>query len=299
MAEPRATTFPAPIHATSADLPPAVRAAFEHRSSGRRAVIAAAGIPFATVEWGEPGDPPVLLVHGVTSLTGIWWRIGPALAAAGYRVIAIDLPGHGATGAWSGRHRFADTAADLAAFISAAGLDGSELGVIGHSWGALVAARLPSAGLRPRVLILLDPPALPVSIMETMTVDPVERRYDDLAEAARAIRAAYPAWTDGDVLAKAEGLTMFDESAVRAVLLDNGDWDGGLAALTDPRATGVATWVVRGELASGSLLPDAALPAVAARIGADHVLTVAGGPHSPQRTHPEATLVALLRALGR
>jgi hypothetical protein len=38
---------------------------------------------------------------------------------------------------------------------------------------------------------------------------------------------------------------------------------------------------------------------LAARIGAEHVLTVAGGPHSPQRTHPEATLVALLRALGR
>ncbi|MDQ2964844.1 MAG: alpha/beta hydrolase, partial [Chloroflexota bacterium] len=105
MAEQPATTFPAPIHATSADLPPAVRAALEHPSSGRRAVVHAAGIPFATVEWGEPGDPPVLLVHGVTSLTGTWWRIGPALAAAGYLVIAIDLPGHGATGAWTGHHR--------------------------------------------------------------------------------------------------------------------------------------------------------------------------------------------------
>lgn len=297
MPEPGTTDFPAPIGATTADLPPEVAAALERPSPGRRGVVPAAGIPFATLEWGEPADPPVLLVHGVTSLAGTWWRIGPGLAAAGYRVIAIDLPGHGATGAWAGRHRFADTAADLAAFVRAAGLDGRELRVVGHSWGALAAAHLPAAGLRPRVLVLLDPPALPVSAMATMVVDPVERHYDDLDEATRAIRAAYPSWDDGDVAAKAEGLTFFDESAVRAVLLDNGDWDGGLAALADARAAGVETWLVRGEPATGSMVPEETLPAFAERIGADHILTIAGGAHSPHRMHPEATLVALLRAL--
>lgn len=289
--------IPAPISATSADLPPTVASALEQPVPGRTAQVPAAGIPFATVEWGHLADPPVLLVHGVTSLTSTWWRIGPALAAAGYRVVAVDLPGHGATGAWSGRYRFLDTAADLAALIRAAGMGSPELRVIGHSWGGLVAAHLPMADIRPRVLVLLDPPALPVSLMATITVDPVERHYDDLDEATRAMRAAFPSWTDGDVAAKAEGLTRFDESAVRAVLLDNGDWDGGLAALADPRATGVDTWLVRGEAATGSLLPEQTLSAFAERIGADHILTVAGGPHSPQRTHPEATLVALLRAL--
>jgi pimeloyl-ACP methyl ester carboxylesterase len=298
MAEPGTTSFPAPIHATSGDLPPAVAEALAHPMAGRRGTVSAAGIPFATLEWGEAGDPPVVLIHGVTSLAGIWWRIGPGLAAAGYHVIAIDLPGHGATGTWTGRHRFADTAADLAAFIDAAGLDASELRVVGHSWGALAAAHLPAAGVRPRVLVLLDPPALPVAMMATMTVDPVERHYDDLVEATRAIRSVYPSWSEGDIVAKAEGLATFEESAVRAVLLDNGDWDGGLAALGDPRAAGVAAWLVRGEIATGGMLPDAALPAFAGIIGADHVLTIGGGPHSPQRTHPEATLVALLRALG-
>jgi pimeloyl-ACP methyl ester carboxylesterase len=298
MPEPRTTAFPAPIEATADDLPPRVAAALERPAPGRRGVVPAAGIPFATAEWGAQADPPVLLVHGVTSFTGIWWRIGPALAAARFRVIAVDLPGHGATGAWTGRHRFVETAADVATFIRAAGFDGSELRVVGHSWGALVAANLPAVGLRPGVLVLLDPPALPVSVMATMVVDPVERHYDDLDDARRAIRAAYPSWSDGDVAAKAEGLTSFDESAVRAVLLDNGDWDGGLAALADPRAAGIETWLIRGEPSTGSMLPEAALPALAARIGAEHVLTVAGGPHSPQRTHPEATVVALLRALG-
>jgi pimeloyl-ACP methyl ester carboxylesterase len=299
VAEPGTTSFPAPIKASRGDLPPAVAEALARPAAGRRGTVSAAGIQFATLEWGDPDDPPILLVHGVTSLAGLWWRIGPGLAAAGYRVTAIDLPGHGATGGWTGRHRFADTAVDLAAFIGAAGLKVSELRVVGHSWGAIAAAHLPAAGLRPRVLVLLDPPALPVSVMATMTVDPVERRYDDLAEATRAISSVYPSWSEGDIVAKAQGLATFDESAVRAVLLDNGDWDGGLAALRDPRAVGVEVWLVRGEVATGGMLPDGALPAFAERIGADHVLTIAGGPHSPQRTHPEATLVALLRAVGQ
>ncbi len=33
-------------------------------------------------------------------------------------------------------------------------------------------------------------------------------------------------------------------------------------------------------------------------IGPDHILTIADGEHSPQRQRVEATLVALLRALG-
>ena len=45
------------------------------------------------------------------------------------------------------------------------------------------------------------------------------------------------------------------------------------------------------------MTPDAAAAAFAARIGADHVITIAGAPHSPQRTHPAETIAALLRCL--
>lgn len=288
---------PPPIRAKAADLPVTVAAALEHPSPGRHSSVRVAGTPFQRVEWGNPDDPPVLLAHGVTSSAGAWWRIGPALAAAGFHVVALSLPGHGGTGSWKGRHRFIETAEDLADFAHAAGIERPDLRVVGHSWGALVAAHLAAAGLRPHVLVLLDPPALPAAVMGTLLVDPVERHYDDIGDALQAMRAANPEWTDGDVTAKAAGLTQFDESAVRAILLDNGDWDGGLAGLADPRAAGVDTWIVRGEPASGGMLPDAALAAFVEQIGADHTLTIEGGAHSPQRMHPEATLVALLRAL--
>jgi pimeloyl-ACP methyl ester carboxylesterase len=295
---PPPTPYPAPIEATSASLPPAVAAAIAAAPTGESGTTEAGGIPFAWEAWGEPTAPPILLVHGVTSSGRTFWRLGPALAAAGRRVLAVDLPGHGRTGQWTGRYRFRATAADVAAFARAAGLDRARLAVLGHSWGAMVAAALPTAGLRPERLILLDPPVVPQAGMAAMTRDPVERHHDDLGEALRVIEAAYPSWTAGDVAAKAEGLVRVDEAGARAVLLENGDWDGGLGDLGDPAAAGVETWVVRGDPAAGSLTPDAALPSFAAVVGAARILTIAGGPHSPQRTRIEATTVAILRALG-
>jgi pimeloyl-ACP methyl ester carboxylesterase len=270
-------------------------------------VTIASGIPFAWIAWGAGDARPVLLLHGVGSSVATFWRIGPALAGAGWRPVAVDQPGHGRTGAWRGRHRPADNAADIAAFARAAGLARSDgaaedpaagLAIIGHSWGAVTAAALPRAGRRPARLVLLDPPAVPLAVIGRMASEPDERHYDDLVEAIATVRRqATPAWDERDVLAKAEGLTQIDEAAARAILLENGDWDGGLAALRDPAAAGVETWIVRGDPAAGGLLPDAALPAFAETIGAERIITIDGAPHSPQRTHPSETMAALLRAL--
>lgn len=294
---PPAIALPAPIKATIDDLPPAVAAALGAPAAGRSMRVEAAGLSFAAESWGEPSDAPLLLLHGITSGTSAWWRFGPALAAAGWLAVAVDLPGHGLTTGWTGRHRFRETAEDLDAFARAAGLARPDLAVIGHSWGSMVSAELPAAGLRPDVLVLLDPPAVPLSVMTLMLDDPVERLYPTLAEAVEVIGSLNPTWPYGDVVAKADGLTRFNLEAVRAILTRNGDWDAGLTALSDPAADGVPVRIVRGEPVAGSLTLDAIIPALAARVGGEHILTIAGGPHSPQRTHPEATLVALLRAL--
>lgn len=296
------------LAATAADLPPAVAAALA-RVTADPGAAAAAGEPgevrvgvdgraWPTVAWGDAGDPPLLLVHGVTSNAGIWWRVGPALAAAGRRVIAIDMPGHGRTAPAARSHHFPDTAAELAAFARAAGLDRPDLVVVGHSWGAMVAAHLPAAGLAPRTLVLLDPPVLTLGRLEALTQDPTERDYATLDEAIAAVRAANPSWSEGDVHAKATALTEFNPRLVLDVLLKNGDWDGGMAALRHPAARGVDAWVIRGEWDAGGFIPDFKVPQLERQLGADHVVTIAGGPHSPQRTHPEATILAILRTIG-
>ena len=280
------------------ELPDAVAAALAEPGVAEPGIVAANEIPFAIRAWGDPVRPPLLLIHGVTASSRVWWRLGPALAAGlERRVVAVDQAGHGRTVAWAGHHLLADNASDLVAFARAAGLDRPDLRVVGHSWGAATAAWFPATGLRPEVLVLLEPPAISAAALATMLVDPIERHYDDLDEAIRAIGALYPTWGYGDVIAKAEGLTQFDVEAVRTVLTLNGDWDGGLTALGDPAAASAVVRLIRGDPASGGLIPDEAAAALRRLLGEANVITIRGGSHSPMRQLAERTTLELLRAL--
>ena len=204
----------------------------------------------------------------------------------------------GGRGAWLGHHRFADNAADLVAFARAAGLAVPELRIVGHSWGGMTAAEMPSAGLAPEVLVLLDAPALPLAAIASRIDDPVERRWGTLEEAIGRVGPANPTWPWGDVLAKAEALSQMDEGAVIDVLTKNGDWDGGLAALAGPAAADLAIRIVRADPAAGGLILDANVPALEARVGQGNLIELPGAAHAPMRLQPEATTAALIRALA-
>ena len=282
-----------------APLPARVAAALDdpRPDPGRRFTTSANGIPFSALDWGDSNGRPLALVHGLGSSARNWWRVGPALATTGRRVIAPDLPGHGQTGHWAGHHRFRDNALDLAAWIRAAGLDGPDLQVVGHSWGGMTVAALPIAGIRPATLVLVDTVARPHAFMATVVDDPEERPREDIDATIRFLTPRNPAWSAGDIEAKARSLHEVDLAAARDILLEN-DWDGGLRDISDPAAAGLDIWLIRGDPAAGGLLPDAAVAAFASQIGADHVLTIPGGHHSPMRNDPVGTTAALLTALG-
>jgi len=284
--------------ATAQDLPPPVADALASPPRAEEGTVDPKGRRWHFLAWGIATDPPLLLTHGVGSSARGWWRVGPALAATGRRVVALDMPGHGSAGPWDGRYRFVETAADVAGFIRNAGLARPELAIVGHSWGAVVAAHLPQAAIRPARLVLVDPPWLSLDQLEALTRDPSERHYDSLDEARSAVRAVNPDWSDGDVMAKAHALTEFDPECVRAVLLENGAYDAGMSALRHPDARGIPVWLIRGESSAGGLIPDQALSTIRTRVEPNRTITIVGGPHSPHRTHPEATVLAILSALG-
>ena len=295
-------------------LPPVVRRAIEDPDPGTIGWTSAVGFRWAWRAWGPETAPPILLLHGVGSSSATFWRLGPALAAAGHRAVALDQAGHGRTGGWRGHHRFRDNAADVAAFVRASGLAaphppgtapedpgklaGRGLAVVGHSWGAMTAAALPVSGLRPDRIVLLDPPAAPLATMRAMADDPGEAPYRDLAAASAAVRAANPGWDERDVVGKAEALQAMDPDAVRSVLVDNGDWDGGLADLADPAADGIPVRVIRGEPALGGLTPDTYVAALERAVAGAWVVTVAGSGHSPLRDDPPTTIRAIVTALA-
>jgi 2-succinyl-6-hydroxy-2,4-cyclohexadiene-1-carboxylate synthase len=60
-----------------------------------RRMTLASGLGLRVAESGEPTAPPVLLLHGWGASLYMWRDWFAPLAAAGSRVLAVDLPGHG------------------------------------------------------------------------------------------------------------------------------------------------------------------------------------------------------------
>jgi pimeloyl-ACP methyl ester carboxylesterase len=94
------------------------------------------GIRLHARDWGGSGQAVVLL-HGLASNARIWDGVAPRLAAAGPRVVALDLRGHGASDQPSSGYDFATVGRDLEAALAGLGLERPV--VVGHSWGADVA----------------------------------------------------------------------------------------------------------------------------------------------------------------
>lgn len=83
-------------------------------------------------------ETPVLLLHGwMVSADLNWWGAYRDLAAAGYRVLAIDHRGHGRGLRPMTPFRLKDCADDAAAVVRALGL--SEALVVGYSMGGAIA----------------------------------------------------------------------------------------------------------------------------------------------------------------
>ncbi|OKK07216.1 alpha/beta fold hydrolase [Streptomyces sp. CB02400] len=119
--------------------------------------------PGGRIHLAEQGTGPlVLLVHGFPESWYSWRHQLPALAAAGYRAVAVDVRGYGRSSrpAATDAYRMLDLVADNVAVVHALGEESAV--VVGHDWGAAIAAN--SALLRPdvfRAVALLSVPYTP------------------------------------------------------------------------------------------------------------------------------------------
>jgi len=99
------------------------------------------GVRLHYQEAGDPNAPPMILVHGFAASNLVWSKVFLEFAAAGYRVIAPDLPGYG----YSGKPRHLDyTIASqsemVVGFLKRLAIDRAVL--LGSSYGAAVAATI-------------------------------------------------------------------------------------------------------------------------------------------------------------
>lgn len=206
-------------------LPPGVRS---------RRVATDTGLSMHLLEAGEPGQPLVLLLHGFPEVSYSWRNQLPALAAAGWHVVAPDQRGYGLTTGWRGHYdddlapfRVTSLVDDAAALVRALGR-ASATAVIGHDAGAIVTAW--AALLRPEVFrsaVMMSapfggPPARPQTpppsrpgIHEALAALPRPRKHYQWYYATRR--------ADSDMRSAPQGLHAF----LRAYFhMKSADWPG-------------------------------------------------------------------------
>lgn len=177
-------------------------------------------VVLASHEWPASDDPdaghvrPVaVLVHGITGWWRTWWRVGPALTDRGWRVIGIDLRGHGDSAPIEGLATAPSVASDLGATLGSLGVVPVDL-LLGHSLGAAVCMELvhelPEIARR---VALEDPPG------QTRSDDTdFQDQLDHNVRAARATPEAEvqrelaenPRWMEEDARQNVEGRARCD-----------------------------------------------------------------------------------------
>jgi pimeloyl-ACP methyl ester carboxylesterase len=96
-------------------------------------------IDMHVVEAGAPGNPLVVLAHGWPESWYSWRHQLPALAAAGFHVLAPDMRGYGGTDAPPAIEDYdiLHLVDDMVALVEAVGA--GRAAIVGHDWGAIVA----------------------------------------------------------------------------------------------------------------------------------------------------------------
>jgi pimeloyl-ACP methyl ester carboxylesterase len=228
----------------------------------------------AFASWGEESSPLAVFVHGVTSSSRTWWRVGPWFAENGWRAVAVDLRGHGKSPRATNGLGLEDLAGDLHETLAA--LLGPEESVdvlLGHSLGALAALELcrEHGGLVERV-VLEEPPG-----SESIDFAEISRGVEaDVARAREAPEAhkreqleENPSWSEGDSAANVESLRDCDAEPVAAMIRHGLHYD--LTALVG--SIEVPALLVLGSEARGSALPEPERTAVADALGRSAVET--------------------------
>lgn len=250
-----------------------------------------APVTLPRLAWGDPAaSRRALLVHGLGSSGALMWRLGAALAAAGWHATAVDLRGHGdaprtldySVGAY---------AADLLATrpLGASAWDA----VVGHSLGgaAGTVAAADDATWTER-LVLIDP-AIHVDQRDAAIV----RRSQEAAFADNridAVRQEHPHWHPQDQELKVDAVRRASAWAVEQTSAQNQPWDVRAHAAR----LAVPTHVIGGDPAVYSIFTGALADEVLASNPRISLSVVAGAGHSVHRDRPEESIRQLLEALA-
>lgn len=177
-----------------------------------------------------PGEPTILLLHGLSSAGSVWWRVGAALASAGYGSLAPDLRGHGGT-THSDEFDLDGYAGDVLASCA-----GPWRLVIGHSLGGAVAVRAATIDPTFSEAYLLVDPAIDFDPVAAETVhSSIVAEVGD-PPSVEELLADHPHWDRTDAELKYRALCATSVAVIERTFSDNRQWELGrnLAAIAAP-----------------------------------------------------------------
>jgi pimeloyl-ACP methyl ester carboxylesterase len=266
----------------------------------------------AVVDAGPRDGPPVVLVHGFGGSTFSWRLTIPALAAAGYRAIALDLVDFGLSDkSWDADTTHPAQARRVLAVMDALGV--SKAVVVGHSMGGSVATRLAIvAPNRVTALVLVDAAvtgpgeggslAVPIAgaaLRFPPFLQVARQAVRRLVTEDRLVSILRSAYADPDFVTP-------DVADGYLAQIRTKDWDLGLLAvsrdvggnvLPAPLST-LKLPVLVAWGADDPWIPLARGEALRAAIPGAHWAAIEGAGHLPFEERPEAFMTALLGFLA-
>ncbi|HWZ65055.1 MAG TPA: alpha/beta hydrolase [Steroidobacteraceae bacterium] len=126
--------LPALAPAATADTPAPIN--LDSFDALKRSVRLPDGETLAYVPMGNPAGAPVVLIHGYTDNARDWVPLIPYLAKD-FRLIVVDLRGHGRSGKPDCCYTRLDFAYDVKLLLDALGIE--RAAIVGHSMGSIVA----------------------------------------------------------------------------------------------------------------------------------------------------------------
>lgn len=267
--------------------------------------VAVQGVELHVREWRPRGEAqaadrarcPVLLVHALAGSTYSFRHVAPALANAGHRVLAVDLPGYG----YSARRPFEGSAADALWSFLETEAPAEDWCLVGHSMGARVVGQM-----------VADAPSR-VAAVAYLSGSPVrERRRNPAMFRAQPLRGIVLALAERRYL-HAQGLSEAledglgrppDDEELAAYLeplrlpntlpaiLDGYASDMGPDRTDPSRLSGVPSLVLWGS--RDRWLKPVVGERLASSLPAATWVQVDGAAHSPMETHPDEVIPPML-----
>src|ERR1700751_3328757 len=210
-------------------------------------ILGGGGLKLHAREWGNPGGPALLLIHGWSQSDLSWLNQVRGDLAGTFRIVTFDLRGHGLSEKPSKPERYADGqlwADDVAAVIDQTGLEQPTL--VAWSYGGYIGADYRRAYGDTRIgavnlvgaAVILKPPAfdhIGPGFLDNAPDMCVPDLATNIAATRRFLRACTSRPLGDDEMAAALGWNMAVPPAVRGALLSR-ETEGGdvLATISVP-----------------------------------------------------------------